>query len=95
MPNPTIPTRRPTSDAYGGCGTGWTYQESRKLRELLDTIVAGQPAVALRRKGAVFVRPVLVAEAEYRAWTEDGKLRHPSFKGIRERADDAGMYEFV
>ncbi|MET4687430.1 bifunctional non-homologous end joining protein LigD [Sinorhizobium fredii] len=79
----------------GGCGTGWTYQESRKLRELLDTIVAGQPAVALRRKGAVFVRPVLVAEAEYRAWTEDGKLRHPSFKGIRERADDAGMYEFV
>ncbi|MEY9829813.1 bifunctional non-homologous end joining protein LigD [Sinorhizobium fredii] len=76
----------------GGCGTGWTYQESVKLRELLDEIVTDAPAVALRRKGAVFVRPVLVAEVEYRAWTEEGKLRHPSFKGIRERAaDDAGV----
>lgn len=48
------------------------------------------PAVALRRRGAVFVEPVLVAEVEYRAWTNDGKLRHASFKGIREREDDAG-----
>ncbi|AWM24992.1 ATP-dependent DNA ligase [Sinorhizobium fredii CCBAU 25509] len=77
----------------GGCGTGWTYQESVKLRELLDTIVTDQPAVALRRKGAVFVRPALVAEVEFRAWTQDGKLRHPSFKGIREREDDAGVFE--
>ncbi|WP_041409528.1 non-homologous end-joining DNA ligase [Sinorhizobium fredii] len=77
----------------GGCGTGWTYHESVKLRELLDEIRTDRPAVALRRKGAVFVRPVLVAEAEYRAWTQDGKLRHPSFKGIRERADDAGVFE--
>ncbi|MEY9629902.1 ATP-dependent DNA ligase [Sinorhizobium fredii] len=77
----------------GGCGTGWTYQESVKLRELLDTIQTDQPAVALRRKGAVFTRPALVTEVEYRAWTQDGKLRHPSFKGIRERADDAGVFE--
>ncbi|MEJ6850708.1 non-homologous end-joining DNA ligase [Sinorhizobium fredii] len=77
----------------GGCGTGWTYQESVKLRELLDAIVTDQPAVALRRRGAVFTRPVLVAEVEYRAWTQDGKLRHPSFKGIREIGDDATVYE--
>ncbi|WP_050999913.1 non-homologous end-joining DNA ligase [Sinorhizobium fredii] len=77
----------------GGCGTGWTYQESVKLRELLDAIVTDQLPVALPRKGAVFTRPVLVAEVEYRAWTQDGKLRHPSFKGIRERADDATIFE--
>ncbi len=41
----------------------------------------------------MFTRPVLVAEAEYRAWMQDGKLRHPSFKGIRERADDAGVFD--
>ncbi|WP_440531405.1 hypothetical protein [Sinorhizobium fredii] len=34
----------------------------------------------------------LVAEIEYRAWTDDQKLRHPSLKGIRERADDATVY---
>jgi len=77
----------------GGCGTGWSRQESVKLRELLDEIVTKSPAVNLRRKAAVFVRPVLIAEVEYRTWTDDGKLRHPSFKGIREREDDAGVFE--
>ncbi|PDT55014.1 MULTISPECIES: non-homologous end-joining DNA ligase [Sinorhizobium] len=79
----------------GGCGTGWTYAESAKLRELLEAIRTDSPAVNLKRKGAVFVEPVLVAEAEYRAWTQDGKLRHPSFKGIRERADDATVFELT
>ncbi|MEY9631275.1 bifunctional non-homologous end joining protein LigD [Sinorhizobium fredii] len=77
----------------GGCGTGWSHQESLKLRELLDTIKTDKPAVSLRRKGAIFTKPLLVAETEYRAWTDEGKLRHPSFKGIRERADDAELFE--
>lgn len=76
----------------GGCGTGWTNRESVKLRELLDAIRTNAPAVALRRKGAVFTRPVLVAEVDYRSWTQDERLRHPSFKGIRERADDNTVY---
>ena len=37
-----------------------------------------------RKRNAVFVRPELVAEIEYRAWTHDGKLRHASYKGLRE-----------
>ncbi|MDW9786778.1 ATP-dependent carboligase [Sinorhizobium meliloti] len=71
----------------GGCGTGWSHDLSRELRNVLVSIVTKKPAVSLRRKNAVFVDPVLVAEVEYRAWTDDGKLRHASFKGIRERAD--------
>ncbi|MCZ4092388.1 hypothetical protein O3W52_20650 [Ensifer psoraleae] len=67
----------------GGCGTGWSNELSRELRKLLEGMVTKSPAVALRRKAAVFVEPVLVAEVEYRAWTDDGKLRHASFKGIR------------
>jgi bifunctional non-homologous end joining protein LigD len=51
------------------------------------------PAVTSRRKGAVFVEPVLLAEVEYRAWTDDGKLRHASFKGVREREDNATAFE--
>ena len=33
---------------------------------------------------AMWLKPVLHADVEYRAMTGDGKLRHPSFKGIRE-----------
>ncbi|APG93018.1 ATP-dependent DNA ligase (plasmid) [Sinorhizobium americanum] len=78
----------------GGCGTGWSYQEAVTLRGLLDGLATKAAAVKLQRKGAVFTEPLLIAEVEYRAWTEDGKLRHPSFKGIRERADDAGVFAF-
>ncbi len=66
----------------GGCGTGWSNKESVQLRELLDAIPADRPPLALKRKGAVFAEPLLVAGVEYRAWTQDGKLRHPSFKGV-------------
>ncbi|MDX2385123.1 ATP-dependent DNA ligase [Sinorhizobium medicae] len=79
----------------GGCGTGWSHDLSRELRKLLEGMATKSPAVALRRKAAVFVEPVLVAEVEYRAWTDDGKLRHASFKGIREREDEAGVFELM
>ena len=31
-----------------------------------------------------FVRPELVAEIEFRAWTAEGRIRHASFRGLRE-----------
>jgi bifunctional non-homologous end joining protein LigD len=34
-------------------------------------------------RGAEFVEPKLVAEVEFREWTEDGVMRAPSFKGLR------------
>ncbi|WP_082566311.1 MULTISPECIES: non-homologous end-joining DNA ligase [unclassified Ensifer] len=77
----------------GGCGTGWSNQESMTLRELLNAIPADRPPVALKRKGAVFARPLLVADVEYRAWTQDGKLRHPSFKGVREMEGPTEVFE--
>jgi bifunctional non-homologous end joining protein LigD len=30
------------------------------------------------------VKPELVAEVAFTEWTADGRLRHPSFKGLRE-----------
>lgn len=33
---------------------------------------------------AVWVEPELVCDVEYTEWTRDGRLRHPSFKGLRE-----------
>lgn len=38
-------------------------------------------------------QPTLIAEIEFRAWTSDGKLRHPSYKGLRERQDNADVYQ--
>jgi hypothetical protein len=35
-------------------------------------------------RGVRYVRPELVAEVEFRAWTADGHLRHASFRGLRE-----------
>ncbi|HEX6738651.1 MAG TPA: DNA ligase D, partial [Vicinamibacteria bacterium] len=36
-----------------------------------------------RAAGVHWVRPELVAEVAFGEWTADGKMRHPSFKGLR------------
>ena len=38
-------------------------------------------------KDAVWVEPQLVAEVDYTEWTKDGRLRHPSYKGLRDDYD--------
>lgn len=77
----------------GGVGTGWSDELSRELRKLLETTVTTTPAVKLARKGAIFTAPALVADVEYRAWTEDKKLRHPSFKGVKKKTAKTKVYE--
>jgi len=37
-------------------------------------------------------QPTLIAEIEYRAWTDDGKLRHASYKGLQELQDNAAVF---
>jgi bifunctional non-homologous end joining protein LigD len=41
----------------------------------------------------VWVQPTLVAEIEYRAWTDDQILRHASYKGLRDKQDNAALYQ--
>ncbi|MGZ2383934.1 ATP-dependent DNA ligase [Rhizobium brockwellii] len=33
------------------------------------------------------MKPKLIAEIEHRAWTDDGKLRHASYKRLREEQE--------
>lgn len=71
----------------GGVGTGFTDHTATALRKQLDTLLIDKPALPMARKGTRWATPALVAEIEFRGWTTDGKLRHASFKGLREEAD--------
>ncbi|MBB6219375.1 bifunctional non-homologous end joining protein LigD [Rhizobium leguminosarum] len=75
----------------GGVGTGFKERETIRPRQGLDKIKTAKAPVELKRKGAIWVQPTFIAEIEYRAWTHDGKLRHPSYKGLRERQDNAAV----
>lgn len=76
----------------GNVGTGFSDSVARQLRNQLDAIVTERPAVRVEARSAVYVQPILAAEIEYRAWTGDGKLRHASFKGVRDAADEIAIY---
>jgi bifunctional non-homologous end joining protein LigD len=79
----------------GSVGTGFNERSAEYLRKTLDRIKRKTPPVEYggRRKNLVWVQPTLIAEIEYRAWTHDGKLRHASYKGLREVQDNAAVYE--
>ena len=42
-------------------------------------------------KGAVWVEPRLVCAVDYATWTSSGRLRHPSYRGLREDVDPADV----
>lgn len=71
----------------GQVGTGFTQELLDRLMETLRELETAEPPIedpALRAvKGARWVRPEQVCEVEYLAITKAGKLRAPSFKGLR------------
>ena len=56
------------------------------VRKRLTPLVQKTQAFSqkIKKPQGVWVKPSLLAEVEYRAKSAEGKLRHPSFKGIRE-----------
>jgi bifunctional non-homologous end joining protein LigD len=72
----------------GKIGTGFTQAEARALiKKLQERGVRASPFASLptdARRGARFIRPEVVAHVNFSEWTPDGKLRHPSFQGLRE-----------
>ena len=71
----------------GKVGTGFTVQTARELRARLDPLIRQTSAFTPAPRGvggAHWVRPVLVAEVAFTEWTEGGKIRHPSFQGLRD-----------
>lgn len=73
----------------GRVGTGFTGAVAESLFRKLDRIrVTSSPfggrLTSEEARQVRYVRPELVAEVEFRAWTADGHLRHASFRGLRE-----------
>jgi bifunctional non-homologous end joining protein LigD len=58
----------------------------------MSILIQKSAIIPLPKKGMRWVEPVLGAEIAFRAWTNDGKLRHASFKGIRDDADAGDIY---
>ncbi len=71
----------------GRVGTGFTEKTladlARRLKPLRRDSSPFDAAPKLPRN-TVFVEPCLVAEIEFREWTNERVLRAPSFKGLRE-----------
>jgi bifunctional non-homologous end joining protein LigD len=71
----------------GHVGTGFTEATLKKVYtqlQKLKTKKCSFPAVPTEAKKAVWVKPQMVVEVAFTEWTDDGMLRHPSFKGIRK-----------
>ncbi|HEX6619636.1 MAG TPA: DNA ligase D [Solirubrobacteraceae bacterium] len=72
----------------GRVGTGFTEAEldrlAKKLRPLEREDSPFAPGGPKIPRGAVFADPELVAEVEFREWTDGGQLRAPSYKGLRD-----------
>lgn len=79
----------------GGVGTGFTNACGTALRKQMDRLTVDKPAVAIpwRKRTYCWALPGLIAETAFRGWTDDGKLRHASYKGLREDADEASIHQ--
>jgi bifunctional non-homologous end joining protein LigD len=70
----------------GKAGTGFTFDTARALRERLTPLVMRKSPLTtpVRKPKATWVRPDVLVDVQYRSITPDGRLRHASFKGVRE-----------
>ncbi len=75
----------------GSVGTGFTDEALRRLGERLAPLRRDAPPfdgiTREEARGGRWVDPVLVGEVQYAEWTGEGRLRHPSWRGLRDDKD--------
>jgi bifunctional non-homologous end joining protein LigD len=79
----------------GSVGTGFKRRDAEALREQFDRLPWKRktPPIPYRgKRNVVWLKPTLIAEVEYRAWTTDRKLRHAAYKRLRDVQDNATVY---
>ncbi len=71
----------------GHAGAGFSENHLRDIREKLDPLIQAECPFTVEPKTnapATWVRPELVCEVVLSGWTEDGIMRHPVFRRLRE-----------
>lgn len=73
----------------GKVGTGFSEKTLEDLAErfaplVTDTCPFNEQLPAADRRDAVWLTPTLVGEVQFMDWTGPGRLRHPSWRGLRE-----------
>ena len=72
----------------GRVGTGFTERDLANLKTTLAPLHTDESPFdvtlpARDAKAVTFVEPTLVGEVRYSEWTSDGRLRQPSWRGLR------------
>jgi len=67
----------------GHVGTGFSAATLAMLESTLGPQVRPTSPFTTVPEKASWVEPTLVVEVEFTDWTPDGRLRHPSYKGVR------------
>ncbi len=72
----------------GRTGTGFTQKMRRELRTQVAALETKSPPFAKvptdARRGALWVRPALVAQVRFATWTAEDLVRQAAFLGLRE-----------
>lgn len=83
----------------GRVGTGFTEKDLTKLKGILEPLHTDESPFNTRlptqdARGVTFVRPELVGEVRYSERTSDGRLRQPSWRGLRpDKSPDEVVWE--
>ena len=70
----------------GKVGTGFDDKTLTSLHKKFRPLIRTHSPFATdaRERGATFLAPKLIAQISFTEWTQDGKLRHPVFLGLRD-----------
>jgi bifunctional non-homologous end joining protein LigD len=70
----------------GKVENGFSAESSKSVEQRAAKLISKtQPLTKkIRKPKATWLKPKLLVDVEYRALTGEGKLRHPSFKGVRD-----------
>lgn len=82
----------------GRVGTGFSEKDLARLKDLLAPLHTSESPFEARlstqdSRGVTYVRPELVGEVRYGEWTSDGRLRHPSWRGLRPDKEPADVVQ--